>query len=249
MTGTTRQPPGSPPTALYGDEETEAASGMTPPSLRVMQSAGAIGAEKQPKDHGGFRRMWKEADVLKAAIGAAIGEHFAWNIRIVAECVAKTRPGTWEAMIAVATADMDRNTAGRAKLVTASEHDWFLDLIDRKFLFLRVPEPVTAMLPDARYGQTDLLLGLVTSKDSFQLLPWSLGNKAGRAQVERLVGSDKADTAILAYKIALAAHGNFLSKATINVSMQVRAAWRRLHGFEARFVQEIVQPRQGGKGQ
>jgi hypothetical protein len=244
MTSTSRQPPEPMATPLHGDAETEAASGLAPPSLRVMQAAGAIRACKEPKEHGGFRRMWTEPDVLKAAVGAAMGEHFAWNIRVVAEAVAKTRAGTWEAMIAIAAADLNPG-----KLVTASAQDWFLDLIDRKFLFLRVPELASALLPDVKFGQTDLLLGFVASKDSFQMLPWSLGSKAGRTQVERLVGSDKADTAMLAYKIALAAHGNFLSKATINVSMQVRAAWRRLHGLEARFVQDIVQPRHGGKQQ
>ena len=40
--------------------------------------------------------------------------------------------------------------------------------------------------------------------------------------------------------------GNFLSKATINLSLQVRAAWRRLHGLESRFVQETVQLRRRG---
>jgi hypothetical protein len=240
MTGPARQPPEAAATALYGDAEAEAASGLALPSLRVMQSAGATRAEKEPKEHGGFRRMWPEPEVLKAAVAAAMSEHFAWNIRVVAEAMAKTRPGTWDALIAIATVGMGQKKEDRAKLVTASENDWFLDLIDRKFLFLRVPEIATALLPDTRHGQTDLLLGFVTSKDSFQMLPWSLGTKAGRAQVERLVGKDKAEAALLTYKIALAAHGNCLSRATINIGMQVRAAWRRLHGLEARFVQEAI---------
>ena len=65
--------------------EAVAASGMPLPSLRVLQAAGAIQAQKTPKEHGGFKRMWREEDVLIASIGAAISEHFAWNIRIVAE--------------------------------------------------------------------------------------------------------------------------------------------------------------------
>ncbi len=239
MTGPTRQPPEPEATALYGDAQAEAACGLAPPSLRVMQAAGAIRAAKEPKEHGGFRRMWPEADVLKAAIGSAMGEHFAWNIRVVAEAIAKTRPGTWDASIGIATADMEE-TKDRTRLVTASEQDWFLDLIDRKFLFLRVPEIATALLPDAGYGQTDLLLGFVTSKDSFQMLPWLLGTRAGRAQIERLVGKDKSEAARLTYRIAMAAHGNCLSRASINVGMQVRAAWRRLHGLEARFIQEAI---------
>jgi hypothetical protein len=48
---------------------------------------------------------------------------------------------------------------------------------------------------------------------------------------------------LLTYKLAMAAHGNFLSRASINASMQVRAAWRRLHGLEARFVQEFIKSR------
>lgn len=239
MTDTPQQPPETADAPLYGDAEAEAGSGLAAPSLRVMQAAGAIRSQKEPKEHGGFRRMWPEADVLKAAIGAAMGEHFAWNIRVVAEAIAKTRPGTWDALIILAKTGMEE-TKDRTKLVAASEHDWHLDLIDRKFLFLRVPKIATALLPDAKYGQTDLLLGIVTSKDTFRMLPWSLGTRAGRARVEELVGKETADTALLAYKIAVAAHGNCLSRNSINIGMQVRAAWRRLHGLEARFIQEAI---------
>jgi len=243
MTATSGSLPEPPDTAMYGDAEIEAASGLPVPSLRALQAAGAIRAQKEPKDHGGFKRSWTETEVLKAAIGAAISEHFAWNIRISGEALAKTRPGTWEALITIAIADLDQGASRKASVIAASEHDWYLDLIDRKFLFLRVPLVATALLPDANFGQTDLPLGFATSKDSFQLMPWSLGTKPGRAQVEKLVGNAAMDSILLAYKFAMAAHGNFLSRASINASMQVRAAWRRLHGLEARFVQEFIKSR------
>ena len=75
----------TPEAPLYGDQEAEAASGVPLPSLRVLQSAGAMRSAKTPKTHGGFRRMWTDTDVLKAAVAAALGEHFAWNIRLTAE--------------------------------------------------------------------------------------------------------------------------------------------------------------------
>ena len=243
MTATSRRPTEPPVASLYGDAETEAASGLLLPSLRALQAAGAIRAKKEPKNHGGFRRSWTEPEVLKAAIGAAVSEHFAWNIRITGEALAKTRPGTWDALVTIAVADVDQGTSRKASVITASEDDWFLDLIDRKFLFLRVPVAVTTLLPDAPFGQTDLPLGIATSKDSFQMLPWSLGTKPGRAQVEKLVGHAAMEPILLTYKLAMAAHGNFLSRASINASMQVRAAWRRLHGLEARFVQEFIKSR------
>lgn len=242
MTADERHGLETPEPAVYGDAEAEAASGVPLPSLRVLQAAGAIHSQKEPKEHGGFRRMWSEPDVLKAAIASAMGEHFSFNIRMVAETIAKTRTGVWDALIAIATAGMEANKDG-AKLVTTSKQDWFLDLIDRKFLFLRVPEIATALLPDANYGQTDLLLGMVTSKDTFRMLPWSLDTKAGLARITELVGKESSDAALLAYRFALAAHNNYLSRASINVGMQVRAAWRRLHGLESRFVQEILEPR------
>ena len=243
MTAAPRRPPEPPVASLYGDAETEAASGLPLPSLRALQAAGAIRAKKEPKNHGGFRRSWTEPEVLKAAIGAAISEHFAWNIRITGEALAKTRGGTWDALITIAAGDLDQGTSSRASVITASEDDWFLDLIDRKFLFLRVPVAVTTLLPDAVFRQTDLPLGIATSKDSFQMLPWSLGSKAGRAQVEKLAGEAAMEPILLTYKLAMAAHGNFLSRASINASMQVRAAWRRLHGLEARFVQDFIKSR------
>lgn len=243
MTGTPGAPLELPDIATYGDAEIETASGLPVPSLRALQAAGALRAQKEPKTHGGFRRSWAESEVLKAAIGAAISEHFAWNIRISGEALAKTRPGTWDALTTIAIADLDQGASRKASVITASEHDWYLDLIDRKFLFLRIPKVATALLPDANFGQTDLPLGFATSKDSFQLMPWSLGTKAGRAQVEKLVGNAAMESILLAYKFAMAAHGNFLSRASINASMQVRAAWRRLHGLEARFVQEFIKSR------
>ena len=92
---------------MYGDAEAEAASGVPLPSLRVLQGTGAIKSEKVPKPHGGFRRMWMEGEVLKAAIGAALGEHFAWNIRLVAAALAKhSSIGFWDqvAMLSLAVA-------------------------------------------------------------------------------------------------------------------------------------------------
>jgi hypothetical protein len=228
---------------MYSDAEIEAASGLPVPSLRALQVAGAIRAKKEPKNHGGFRRSWTEAEVLKAAIAAALSEHFAWNIRITGEALAKTRPGTWDALITIAGADADQGTSNRASIITASAHDWFLDLIDRKFLFLRVPEAATALLPDVTFGQTDLTIGFATSKDTFQMLPWSLGTKPGRAQVQKLMGDAAMKPILLTYKLAMAAHGNFLSRASINASMQVRAAWRRLHRLEARFIQDFIKSR------
>ena len=72
-----------------------AASGVPLPSLRVLQSARAIRSQKAPEYHGGFRRMWTENDILKAAIAAALGKHFAWNIRVVASVMATVQRMLW----------------------------------------------------------------------------------------------------------------------------------------------------------
>ena len=42
------------------------------------------------------------------------------------------------------------------------------------------------------------------------------------------------------YKLAIATRANALSTASINISMQVRAAWRRLHGLDAHFLQDAL---------
>lgn len=223
---------------LHGDAAAVAASGMPVPSLRVLQGAGAIQAEKSPKFHGGFKRMWREEDVLIAAIGAAISEHFAWNIRLVAEAMSKTRPGTWRALAEAIASAMPAEE--RAVVIRATEHDWHLDLIDRKFLFLRIPPLATALALDTAFGQTDLILGWATSKDTFQMLPWSLGHGPGRARLADTAGGAAVASAERLYRIAMAAHGNALSRSSINISMQVRAAWRRLHGLDARFFQDAI---------
>lgn len=233
--------PAADASAPYGDPETSAASGVPLPSLRVLQSAGAIQSQKFPKPHGGFRRTWPEQEILKASIAAAMSEHFAWNIRIVSEAVAKTLGGTWDALVTISVAGLKASEAGTTTLVRASDQDWHLELVDRKFLFLQVPDIATAILPDTTVGQTNLLLGMV-KKDGFMPIPWALGAAKGRAAMKTALGPDGYQSMEKLFRVAMAAHGNFLSKATINASMQIRMASHRLHGRKAHFIQELIQP-------
>lgn len=222
---------------LYGDAEAVAASGMPLPSLRVLQAAGAIQARKTPKAHGGFKRMWSEEDVLIASIGTAISEHFAWNIRIVSEAMAKTNPATWVALTTLITCT---SSPEDSSVIRSSEDDWHLDLINRQFLFLRVPQLCTAILPDVADQQTDLIIGLAISKDKFQRLPWLLGSPPGRAKLRKIVSPAIVKHSTGIYMLAMAAHGDALSTTSINISMHVKAAWRRLHGLDARFIHEAL---------
>lgn len=229
---------------IFGDEEIAAASGVPLPSLRVLQAAGAIRSEKSPKFHGGFRRMWPEDEVLKAAIAAALGEHFAWNIRQVATVMASVQLPLWNTLIAGAADELRRaepSTLQRS-FVVASELDWYAELIDRKFLFLKAPTYATDMLPGWNSKRSDLLLGVLEG-DTFTGISWELATPRGRKLARETLGDEKARQLEPLYKLALVSHGNFLSKASINLSLQVRAAWRRLHGMESRFVQEAVRLR------
>ena len=239
MTAKESGDPAAVASARYGDPEISAASGVPLPSLRVLQAAGAIQSQKFAKPHGGFRRAWPEQEVLKASIAAAISEHFAWNIRIVSEAMGKTLGGTWDALVAISVAGPETSNAGDKTLVKASDQDWHLELVDRKFLFLRVSATAIAILPDAALGQTDLVLGMV-KKDGFVPIPWAIGSPKGRAAMKSALGPVEFPTMEKLYRVAMAAHDNFLSKATVNVSMQVRMAWHRLHGRKAHFVQELI---------
>jgi hypothetical protein len=236
-------PPAAP---LFGDQEAVAASGVPLPSLRVLQAAGAIRAERLPKHHGGFRRMWPQTEVLKAAIAAALGEHLAWNIRLVAAVMSKVQAPLWNTLIDLTVSEQEANPQNaRRAFITASPADWYGELIDRRFLFLRVPEIITLTLPEGAWQRTDLLLGMLEN-DTFIGISWELATPRGRRVARQSVGEEKAQQLARLYKLALASHDNFLSKATINLSLQVRAAWRRLHGLKSHFVQEAVQLR-GGK--
>ena len=235
--------PATAETPLYGDEEAERASGVPLPSLRILQAAGAIRSHKVAKEHGGYRRMWSETDVLKASIAAALSEHFAWNIRLAAAALAKVQPAFWATLIEF---ELDQAENGDPKapertFVKASEVDWHGELIDRKFLFLKVPAIFTLVLPEPVRGQTDLLLGMV-SKDTLAGISWQAASPRGQKMAESILGPDKSSDVMRMYRLAMAAHANFLSKATINLSLQVRAAWRRLHGLESHFVQEAFRP-------
>ena len=237
MTASERNGAEAPEPLFHGDAEAVAASGMPLPSLRVLQAAGAIQAQKTPKEHGGFKRMWREEDVLIASIGAAISEHFAWNIRIVAEAMAKTRPGTWAALTASIAGTVSPD---EGPLVRSTPDDWYLHLIVRKFLFLRVPPLFVTIFPDAPPGKSDLIIGYATSKDTFQMLPWLLGHQQGRQKLALNYTPDQVEHFSKLYRYAIATRANALSTASINISMQVRAAWRRLHGLDAHFLQDAL---------
>ena len=232
--------PATDASAPYGDAETSAASGVPLPSLRVLQAAGAIQSQKVPKPHGGFRRAWPEEEVLKASIAAAMSKHFAWNIRIVAEAMGKTTGGTWDALVVRSVAKLEAAAAGGVTLIRASDQDWHLELVDRKFLFLRVPENATEIPPNTFHGQTDLILGIV-EKDGFRLIPWAFISRRGRATMKTTLGPKGYQIMEKRYRVAMATRRNFLSKATINASMQIRMALHRLQGRKAYFVQELIQ--------
>lgn len=239
MTANERDDPATPGTPLHGDSEAQAASGVPLPSLRVLQAAGAIRAEKQPKHHGGFRRMWPELEVLKAAAAAAIGEHFAWNIRMVAEIMAKTGPELWESMALIAVEGLEE-PKGKKTLVMAKQMDWVLELVDRRFLFARIPEPVRPAVAGMGSTRPELLLGIIREDGAFLRLPLMLGSSWGRRALRKGAGMEAFREADQFHKLSFAAYDNFVSKAAVNVSMPVRKACHRLRGHQAHFVQEAI---------
>lgn len=239
MTETDNDAPEAPEIGLYGDAAAEAASGLGLPSLRVLQAAGAIQSRKMSKYHGGFRRMWPEQDVLRASLAAAFTGHFGWNGRTAAEVLAKAHAATWGALIETSTAGLAGADVAARPLVTAGQRDWHVVLVDRKFLFIEIPIEATTILPDTIFGQTTLLLGLV-GREAFTPIPWAFGSDAGIARMQAIFEPAAFKKAGRAYKVAMAAHGNFLSKATINASLQARFCWHQLHGQEARLVQDAV---------
>ncbi len=223
---------------MYSDTEAEAASGVPLPSLRVLQGAGAIKSEKVSKEHGGFRRMWVEGEILTAAIGAALGEHFAWNIRLVAAALAqKPNLGFWDAIVTLSLAVADRKEPRlpENRIIVSENNDFYVDLFDRRFLFLRTPEELP---PLTGHPIRNILLGMV-DKDRFRSLTSAVLSPEGQARAIKELGKEKAESIIKYHKLVMAAHRNFVSKTSVNISMPVRAAWRRLHGLEVKFIQEI----------
>jgi hypothetical protein len=231
-------------TARYGDAEAETAAGMALPSMRALQAAGAIRADKEPKHHGGFRRTWNETDILKAAIGAVLGGQLAWNIRLVAQALAAHR-AIWDIAVPLSLGAAERSEilAPDSRLMLAERLDWMAELTDRTFLFLLQPPELMAA---TGIGTPTILIGRVArdgaAGDRFVPLSSAVLTAQGLAMAADTLGPDAARRAEHHARIALATRANCLGKTTVNISMAVRAAWRRLHGFEARFA---LQPHEG----
>lgn len=225
---------------MLDDAEAETASGVPVPSLRVLQGTGAIRSEKVDKFHGGFRRMWPENEVLKAAIAAALSEHFSWNIRLVAAAMARGgESGLWDAviMMSLAVAERSEPMVPENKIMLSEQLDIFAELIDRKFLFLRVPEK---LLPIAGHPVPDILLG-IAAKSNFQSMSSAILSSKGQEMAIQVFGEEKADRVVKIHRLAMSIHNNYVSKSNINLSMQVRAAWRRIYGMDAKFLHTIFE--------
>lgn len=230
-------------TEAYGDAKATDASGMPLPSLLVLQTAGAIKSEKSPKFHGGFRRTWPKNEILKAAIAAAMSEHFAWNIRVVSAAMGKAPVGLWDRMVASSSAEESAPGEGPV-IVTADSDDWQLELVDRKFLFLGVPNHILKALPYADESQVSLPIGMPAKEDFVRLL-WAFGSEPGRAEMKATFAPDNFHTGLKMYQWAMAAYKNASSKATLNASMHIRRAWHRLDGRATYFVQDLMNIKEG----
>ena len=125
------------------------------------------------------------------------------------------------------------------EVVIAEEHDWYLELVDRKFLFARAigvaPEPLAEALPQ----KTDFLIGMV-QQHWFQVIPWNFDSLEVSTNLESRLRPEVIETMDKLYRMAVAARSSFLSKSTINGSSQIRMASHRLHGRKARFIQEML---------
>lgn len=232
---------GSAQTPMYTDAEMTDASGMPLPSLRVLQAAGAIQSEKKPKEHGGFRRMWPATQVLKAAIGSSLGEHFSWNVRLVAAVLARGHRGLFEKVIQLSIAASERREVlvPFNNIMVSEQLDIFVDLIDRKFIFLRIPVEFVSLIG---YPIPNILFGIV-NKDNFQYLTSAAVSVEGQKMVWEMFGKEKGSKIINLHKLVNAARTNPMSITSVNISMQIRAAWRRLHGLETTFVTNIIESR------
>lgn len=99
----------------------------------------------------------------------------------------------------------------------------------------------------SKYNDGELLLGLV-GKDDFVMIPWGLEAPATIAAMRQGLSPKSLATAVRLHHLSLVARQNFLSKASINLSIQARAAAERLKGRKVRFIQDLVQPKTGGSG-
>ena len=118
--------------------------------------------------------------------------------------------------------------------MVAEDNDYYAELFDRKFLFLRTPE-ATPRLPG--FSARNILLGMV-DKDQFRNLSAAILSPEGQKRAIEEFGAEKAESIIKYHKMVMAAHRNFVSKTSVNISMQVRAAWRRLYGMESKFLKD-----------
>ncbi len=220
----------------YSDEEAVLASGLQVPSLRALQSAGAIRSDKPPKarGQGARRRIWREADILKAAMAASVCDQFSLNIRVVGALMAPGLYGGWESALVHGLTSTDGSLlAGlddSAKaLMQPIDRDHSLELFDRCVLAIRLGGASHATPLHQPAGLE--LIGYLAKDGRFTRLP-----ETSDPLIEPKVTSEHEGL----YQAVKAIVSNPEGVSRLNLGMSVRAAWRRLHGLEVKMAKDAL---------
>ncbi|MBF0561968.1 MAG: hypothetical protein HQL37_08070 [Alphaproteobacteria bacterium] len=223
----------------FSDEETVAATGLQVASLRMLQAAGAVRAISAPKHHGGYRRMWPALDVYKAAVAGAMAEDYQWNIKITGTVVSKLSDSLWQGLVASAQKidPADDHFSYDNLYMAAGKMDWFFELVNRKLLFLVVPNP---LMPPLGLSSPLIPMGLL-SKDSFNPAPWIPDYGPKREKVLEKADKEKLPRVEATIKHLRSGYERYRSRTSLNISMIVRAAQRRATGLPTAYILDNIQ--------
>lgn len=203
----------------HRDEEVVAASKVAVPTLRALQSSGAISSIKAPSIKGGYLRAWHLNESSKASVAFFINKSFNIEYRSAADII-KSIPG-WDSILRFSRR-LSMDTEG---IIKAHPEDLFLDLVVGRFVLLRTHN---IFLQREMFGieKERQPIGMLSPAENASAMKFS--------PLSALTDNELSHV----YVYAEYMHKNYPTMSSINVNIAADCAFLRLRGCNPTYYYE-----------
>jgi len=228
---------------LCTDSEAARASLVEVPSLRVLQSVGAIAAKRVGKRHGGFRRMWSVRNVCMAAVAAGLHADFGWNYRLAGKVVGEIPFDIWpwlyqdEAGLPAVPAPGHAALEPDQAQVLGSATDCRFELVNGVFLYISIPNASEDDLPAA---YRDAIPVFILWKSDLLVNQWISNEAITHASYRKARSTERFELLIRDKEAMRRSYEVGRLRVSANVGIYHRACLRRLLGLEVATYERLV---------